>query len=210
MQRRGKRPGGLLLLSELTRGSETLRKQLRLADEEQVVRLERLRSADGQSIAYEVDYLPYPHALSIYTRARELAEGSLYQLMASEGLIPAIAEQSIQEADGGDDGPSSRMCWEAWRGCHATAHVSDPTWFTHRQPDTILLPWAFRDTAYAASNEMSCPWETRAGASPAVPCYVMLPIEGARTGYGRGLPLTGQLGLAPRSTLTHAILAWEI
>lgn len=96
LRRRGKRPGGLLLLSELARGSETMRQQLRLADEEQVVRLERLRSADGQLIAYEVDYLPYPRALSIYTRAKEVAEGSLYQLMASEGLTPAIAEQSIK------------------------------------------------------------------------------------------------------------------
>jgi GntR family transcriptional regulator len=96
LQRRGKRPGGLLLLSELARGSETMRKQLRLADEEQVVRLERLRSADGQLIAYEVDYLPYPRATSIYTRAKEVAEGSLYQLMASEGLTPSIAEQFIK------------------------------------------------------------------------------------------------------------------
>lgn len=96
LRRRGKRPGGLLLLSELARGTETMRRQLRLADEEQVVRLERLRSADGQFIAYEVDYLPYPRAISIYMRAKELAEGSLYQVMASEGLTPAIAEQSIK------------------------------------------------------------------------------------------------------------------
>jgi GntR family transcriptional regulator len=73
-----------------------MRQQLRLADEEQVVRLERLRSADGRVIAYEVDYLPYPRATSVYQRAREVAEGSLYQLMASEGLIPTIAEQSIK------------------------------------------------------------------------------------------------------------------
>lgn len=96
LQRRGKRPGGLLLLSELARGTETMRRQLRLADEEQVVRLERLRSADGQFIAYEVDYLPYPRAIGIYMRAKELAESSLYQVMASEGLTPAIAEQSIK------------------------------------------------------------------------------------------------------------------
>ncbi len=73
-----------------------MRRQLRLADEDQLVRLERLRSADGQFIAYEVDYLPYPRAISIYMRAKELAEGSLYQVMASEGLTPAIAEQSIK------------------------------------------------------------------------------------------------------------------
>jgi len=96
LQRRHKRPGGLLLLSELTRGSESMRQQLRLADEEQVVRLERLRAADGQFIAYELDYLPYPRSASVYQRAKEVAEGSLYQLMASEGLTPAIAEQTIK------------------------------------------------------------------------------------------------------------------
>ncbi|HVB72426.1 MAG TPA: GntR family transcriptional regulator [Ktedonobacteraceae bacterium] len=96
LQRRHKRPGGLLLLSELTRGSESVRQQLRLADEEQVVRLERLRAADGQFIAYELDYLPYPRSASVYQRAKEVAEGSLYQLMASEGLTPAIAEQTIK------------------------------------------------------------------------------------------------------------------
>lgn len=96
LQRRGKRPGGLLLLSELVRGAESLRRQLRLADEEQMIRFERLRLADGQTIAYEVDYLPYPRAQGVYTRARELAEGSLYRLMSSEGLTPAIAEQSIK------------------------------------------------------------------------------------------------------------------
>src|ERR1700674_1512115 len=138
LQRRGKRPGGLLLLSELTRGSETLRKQLRLADEEQVVRLERLRSADGQSIAYEVDYLPYPHALSIYTQARELAEGSLYQLMASEGLIPAIAEQSIK-ADRATARESDVLGVPAGEAVmRLLTTVSDPTGLTIALSDTIF------------------------------------------------------------------------
>src|ERR1700724_1514653 len=38
LKRRGKRPGGLLLVSELVRGSETVREQLKLADEDQVLR----------------------------------------------------------------------------------------------------------------------------------------------------------------------------
>ncbi len=52
IQRRGKRPGGLLLVSELIRGSETVRKQLSLIDTEQTIRLERLRTADDIPIAY--------------------------------------------------------------------------------------------------------------------------------------------------------------
>ena len=96
LKRRGKRPGGLLIVSELTRGSETVREQLKLADEEQVVRLERVRTASSEPCAYEVDYLPYPRASGIYQRAKEVAEGSLYTLMTSEGLSPYVAEQTIK------------------------------------------------------------------------------------------------------------------
>jgi GntR family transcriptional regulator len=96
LRRRGKNPGGMLFVSELVRGSQIVRKQLRLTDEEQVVRLERLRTADDVPVAYEVDYLPYPRANSIYQRAKEVADGSLYALMASEGMQPYIAEQSYK------------------------------------------------------------------------------------------------------------------
>src|SRR5271157_5269862 len=93
LRRRGKQPGGVLLVSELVRGSQTVREHLRLTDEEQVVRLERLRTADEVAIAFEIDYLPYPRATNIYQRAKEVADGSLYQLMMVEGLQPYLAEQ---------------------------------------------------------------------------------------------------------------------
>src|SRR5579883_1112630 len=96
LRRRGKRPGGMLIVSELVRGSQTVREQLRLTDEEQVVRLERVRTADGTPVAYEIDYLPYPRANTIYQQAKEVAEGSLFSLMASEGLHPYIIEQSFR------------------------------------------------------------------------------------------------------------------
>lgn len=96
LRRRGKTPGGTLIVSELVRGSQFVREQLRLTDEEQVVRLERVRTADGTPIAFEIDYLPYPRSASVYQRAKEVADGSLYQLMASEGLLPYIVEQSFK------------------------------------------------------------------------------------------------------------------
>jgi GntR family transcriptional regulator len=96
LKHRGKQPGGILFVSELVRGSLTVREQLRLTDEEQVVRLERLRRADDEPVAYEVNYLPYPRAASIYQRAKETAEGSLYHLMATEGLSPYIAEYTFK------------------------------------------------------------------------------------------------------------------
>lgn len=96
LRRRGKRVGGTLIVSELVRGSQLVREQLRLTDEEQVVRLERIRTANDSPVAYEVNYLPYPHAASVYQRAKETAEGSLYNLMAAEGLQPYIVEQSLK------------------------------------------------------------------------------------------------------------------
>ncbi|HLZ81606.1 MAG TPA: GntR family transcriptional regulator [Ktedonobacteraceae bacterium] len=95
IRRRGKSPGGLLLVSELLRGSQIIREQLDLTDVEQVIRFERLRTADGIPFAYEIDYLPYPRAASIYQRAKEVSDGSLYGLMISEGLNPYIVEQHI-------------------------------------------------------------------------------------------------------------------
>ncbi len=103
LKRRGKRPGGMLLVSELVRGSQTVRERLRLNDEDQVVRLERLRTADDTPVALEVDYLPHPRAANIYQRAKETAEGSLYGLMASEGMNPYITEQTFK-----GDTPSQR------------------------------------------------------------------------------------------------------
>ena len=95
LRRRGKHPGGMLFVSELVRGSQAVRDHLRLTDEEQVVRLERLRSADDVPVAYEIDYLPYPRAANIYQRAKEVADGSLYNLMIAEGLQPYLAEQAF-------------------------------------------------------------------------------------------------------------------
>ena len=92
LRQRGLKPGGMLFVSELVRGSQSVRDQLRLTDEEQVVRLERVRTANDAPVAYEVNYLPYPRAGSVYQRAKETAEGSLYHLMATEGLVPSIAE----------------------------------------------------------------------------------------------------------------------
>jgi GntR family transcriptional regulator len=96
LQKRGRRPGGLLLVAELVRGSEQVRQKLGLTDTEQAIRLERVRSADDLPIAHEIDYLPYPRAASVYERAKELVDGSLYTLMAFEGLNPSIAEQTLR------------------------------------------------------------------------------------------------------------------
>jgi GntR family transcriptional regulator len=96
LRMQGKRPGGLLFVSELVRGSQIVREELHLTDEEQVVRLERLRTSNDIPVAYEIDYLPYPRSASIYQRAKEVADGSLYQLMSSEGLHPYLAEQKFK------------------------------------------------------------------------------------------------------------------
>jgi DNA-binding GntR family transcriptional regulator len=73
-----------------------VRERLHLTDAEQVFRLERLRTADGALVAHQVSYLPYPRAEGVYQRAKELADGSLYSLMAAEGLNPYVVEQTIK------------------------------------------------------------------------------------------------------------------
>jgi GntR family transcriptional regulator len=96
LRRAGKQPGGSLLAHELLRGTAEIRRLLQLAEEDQVLRLERVRCADSEPIAFEMDSLPYPHSSSVYRCVQELAPGSsLYQLMASEGLRPFLAEQAI-------------------------------------------------------------------------------------------------------------------
>ncbi|HZU03813.1 MAG TPA: GntR family transcriptional regulator [Ktedonobacteraceae bacterium] len=96
IRHRGMQPGGRVFVSELVRGSQRVREHLRLTNEEQVVRLERLRTADDVPVAYEINYLPYPRAARVYQRAKEAAKGSLYQMMASEGLRPSLAEQVLK------------------------------------------------------------------------------------------------------------------
>jgi GntR family transcriptional regulator len=96
MRRLGKRPGSIVLVSELVRSSHAIRQRLHLADAEQAIRLERLRTANGTPFAYQVTYLPYPRAESIYQKVKELADGSLYTLMITEGLRPYLAEQTVK------------------------------------------------------------------------------------------------------------------
>lgn len=96
LRKRGKRPGSLLLISELTRSTDSIRQQLHLADADQVIHLERLRTADDIPIAHEIDYLPYPRAEGIYQQAKELLDGSLYAALAAEGLTPSIAQQTLR------------------------------------------------------------------------------------------------------------------
>jgi GntR family transcriptional regulator len=79
-----------------------VRDRLNLADAEQALRLERVRTANGTPYAYEIDHLPYPRASGVYQRVKEVAEGSLYRLMVSEGLVPYIAEQSIASGVAGE------------------------------------------------------------------------------------------------------------
>ncbi len=95
IQRRGQKPGSILLVSELIRGSDEVRQQLRLTDEEQVVRLERIRTVDDQPVIYEVAYLPYPRATGVYQQAADLSGYSLYALMTAEGLTPYLSEQTL-------------------------------------------------------------------------------------------------------------------
>jgi GntR family transcriptional regulator len=126
IRHRGMQPGGIVFVSELVSGSQRVREQLRVTNDEQIVRLERLRTADALPVAYEINYLPYPRAARVYQRAKEAAQGSLYQIMASEGLRPSFAEQ-------------------VFKASLPTAREADVLRIAQNQPGIRLVSTAFND-----------------------------------------------------------------
>jgi GntR family transcriptional regulator len=99
---RGLRPGGLVLSRHLTTAPRRVRAALDLGEEEQVVRLERLRLADDEPMALETTYLDGGRFGSLLDE--ELQNVSLYRWLESRyGVRVARATQSIEpaQADGG-------------------------------------------------------------------------------------------------------------
>ena len=89
IQRHGKRPGGLLLVSELVRGSENVREQLRLTDTEQAIRLERLRSADA-AVRRERDGYAATLRPLLHEKVPPLTEAELAEVRAGTGTMERL------------------------------------------------------------------------------------------------------------------------
>jgi GntR family transcriptional regulator len=93
MRDRGLMPATVVLAAAEERASDDVAYALRIRPGRPVIRVERLRTADGTPMAYEVGY--YPSALFPGLLDREL--GSLYDVFATEyGMVVTSGEQTVR------------------------------------------------------------------------------------------------------------------
>ncbi len=101
MAARGMRPGTIVLAQEVVPASDAVAHRLELAAGEPIVRIERIRSGDGEPIALERTHLPaarFPGLDEV-----DLVSASLYATLASVyGCELATSEQRIAAVGVGD------------------------------------------------------------------------------------------------------------
>jgi len=95
MRRRGLTPGARLLGVEVeARVPAKVGIALRLAPGDQVVRVSRLRTADGCPMCVETSYLP--RAMVPWLPEEDLGTGSLYRLLEDRGIWLSKAEEDLE------------------------------------------------------------------------------------------------------------------
>lgn len=95
MRRRGLTPGARLLEVDVeASASDRIRRTLRLSVEDQVVRVSRLRTADGQPMCVETSYLP--RAVVPWLPENDLGKESLYRVLEDRGIELVKAEEHLE------------------------------------------------------------------------------------------------------------------
>ena len=95
MRRRGLNPGARLLGVEVEAHVPVkVGRTLRLSPDDQVVRVSRLRTADGRPMCVETSYLP--RAVVPWLPEEDLGVGSLYQVLEDRGIWLAKAEEQLE------------------------------------------------------------------------------------------------------------------
>ncbi len=93
-ERRGQRPGGIVLKLRTIQANTEMAKKLNIPEEEKIILLRRLRLTDNEPMAVETAYLPTRYFPGL--EEEELGGRSLYQLMREKyGLVPTRAIQQI-------------------------------------------------------------------------------------------------------------------
>ena len=97
MLSRGMKPGAVVIEQEIIHADHKLAEYFQLEKDMRLIKIRRLRTADGEPIALETTHLPY-HAFSGILE-KDL-QGSLYELLAREYSIVLVrARQSIEARD---------------------------------------------------------------------------------------------------------------
>ncbi len=105
---RGLTPGSRILAQELIDGSEAMHHFLSLANGEKILRLVRLRLADGKPVAIQTSYLPNKIVPGL--EDRDLTNRSLFAILRQEYYIyPAWTEAEF-EATRAEPGQASLLC----------------------------------------------------------------------------------------------------
>lgn len=95
MRRRGLSPGARVLGVEVeARVPAKVGRTLRLSPDDQVVRVSRLRTADGRPMCVETSYLP--RAMVPWLPEEDLGTGSLYRMLEDRGVWLAKAEEHLE------------------------------------------------------------------------------------------------------------------
>lgn len=95
MLNRGMRPGARLLgVESVSQAPPKVRRVLRVPDGAKLVRISRLRTADGQPMCLETSYLP--EARVPWLLREDLESGSLYRLLEDRGIEIVKAEEYLE------------------------------------------------------------------------------------------------------------------
>lgn len=95
MLRRGLTPGSRLLNFETSaRAPQKVRQLMGLSAAEGLLRIDRLRTADGEPMSLETSYLP--EAAVPWLREGDVRSGSLYGVLGSRGIELAKAEEHLE------------------------------------------------------------------------------------------------------------------
>lgn len=94
MRERGMKPSSVVLSVETVSAGPVLSRLLKVGDKERIVRLRRLRNADGNPMALEESHLLYEVTQGVSWEA--LWKGSLYQELDESGVKISRADQSYE------------------------------------------------------------------------------------------------------------------
>ena len=128
MRARGMVPGSVVLSTEISEAHEIVARELGIKVGDPMVRIDRIRTADGEPMAYERAHLPAARFPGL--EKASLADSSLYEILqANWGVRLAQAQQRVSVVTLSDD-EAERLHVTAGRSAflfERTTHAADGT-----------------------------------------------------------------------------------
>ncbi|HAF60993.1 MAG TPA: GntR family transcriptional regulator [Anaerolineaceae bacterium] len=96
MRSRGLVPGSRIIKMELVHVEEKLQQDLKVASNDLVIHLVRLRLADGEPVAFQVTYLPYKICPGLENE--DLSDRSLFQVLRDKYYVYPVWTEAVVRA----------------------------------------------------------------------------------------------------------------